>query len=152
MTFLRTHASQMTRATLELKPSGTGCELTLTHEGVLPEWFDRAREGWGKILGTLEGNLTNDAAYGVVVEPGTVRFERLVPGPVERVWSYLIDDDKRSQWFAFGSMEPRVGGRLELRFDHMKLTQRQVPPPERFKDIGVPVGMERITRIEPPTL
>jgi uncharacterized protein YndB with AHSA1/START domain len=25
--------------------------------------------------------------YGVIVGPGTVRFERLLPGPIERVWS-----------------------------------------------------------------
>ena len=26
-----------------------------------------------------------------LVEPGTVRLERLLPGPVERVWAYLTD-------------------------------------------------------------
>ena len=31
---------QMTRVTIDLKPLPTGCELTLTHEGVLPEWRD----------------------------------------------------------------------------------------------------------------
>jgi uncharacterized protein YndB with AHSA1/START domain len=145
-------SNEMTKVAIELKPSGTGCDLTLTHEGVLPDWLDKVREGWGKIVATLESNLAKDAAYGIVVEPGTVRFERLVPGPIERVWSYLIDDDKRSQWFAFGSLEPRVGGRLELRFDHTNLTKRKAPAPERFKDIGVPVGVERVLRFEPPTL
>ena len=28
-------------------------------------------------------------SYGVVTEPGTVRIERLLPGPAERIWSYL---------------------------------------------------------------
>jgi Activator of Hsp90 ATPase homolog 1-like protein len=103
----------------------TGCELTLTQEGVLPEWFDRTREGWGKIVGGLSANLAKEAAYGVGVEPGTIRFERLVPGPIERVWAYLIESDKRSKWLAFGEMEHRVGGMFELRFEHAKLSSRQ---------------------------
>jgi uncharacterized protein YndB with AHSA1/START domain len=51
------YSSQMTRVTMELTPAGSGCELTLTHEGVLPEWFDRTREGWGKILDGMAAHL-----------------------------------------------------------------------------------------------
>jgi uncharacterized protein YndB with AHSA1/START domain len=43
----------VTRVILDFKPLPTGCELTLTHEGVLPEWHDSAQEGWGKILDSL---------------------------------------------------------------------------------------------------
>jgi uncharacterized protein YndB with AHSA1/START domain len=143
------YSKLFTRVSIDLKRLRAGCELTLTHEGVLAEWLDRGREGWGKIVDGLSGNLAKDAAYGVVLEPGTVRFERFVPGPVERVWAYLIEPDKRSQWLAFGEMEPWVGGAFELRFEHAKLSKHQAPPPERFKDIGTPVGRERITRFEP---
>jgi uncharacterized protein YndB with AHSA1/START domain len=143
-------SKQFTRVSIDLKPLTTGCELTLRHEGVLAEWVERTREGWGKITGTLAANLAKEAAYGVVVEPGTVRFERVVPGPIERVWSYLTEDDKRARWLAFGTMEHRVGGAFELRFEHAKLSKHQAPPPERFKDIGTPIGRERVTRFEPP--
>jgi uncharacterized protein YndB with AHSA1/START domain len=44
------YSAQVTRVSIDLKPLPTGCELTLTHEGVLPEWLERGREGWGKIL------------------------------------------------------------------------------------------------------
>jgi uncharacterized protein YndB with AHSA1/START domain len=44
------YTNQMTRVTIDLKPLPTGCELTLTHEGVLPEWLESGREGWGMIL------------------------------------------------------------------------------------------------------
>jgi uncharacterized protein YndB with AHSA1/START domain len=142
-------SKQFTRVSIDLHPLPAGCEMTLTHEGVLPEWVERTSEGWGKIVGALGANLAKEAAYGVVVEPGTVRFERLVPGPVERVWAYLIEPEKRAQWLAFGEMEPRVGGTFELRFEHAKLSKHQAPPPERFKDIGTPVGRERVTRFEP---
>ena len=35
--------------------------------------------------------------YGVVTEPGTVRFERLLPGSVDLVWAYLTDPEKRER-------------------------------------------------------
>src|SRR5580698_6413683 len=45
--------------------------------------------------------------YGVITESNTLRFERLLPGPIDRVWRYLIDSDKRGQWLAYGEIEPR---------------------------------------------
>jgi uncharacterized protein YndB with AHSA1/START domain len=50
-------SAEITRVTLDLKPLPNGCELTLTHEGVLPEWLERANEGWIKILEALAANL-----------------------------------------------------------------------------------------------
>lgn len=54
--------------------------------------------------------------YGVVPETGTVRFERVLPGPIERVWAYLTESEKRGTWLASGPMDLRVGGRVDLRF------------------------------------
>jgi uncharacterized protein YndB with AHSA1/START domain len=70
--------------------------------------------------------------FGVVTEPGTVRMERLLPAPVERVWSYLTDPQKRSTWLAGGPMDLRVGGNVELQFDHTRLSAE--PTPERFRE------------------
>jgi uncharacterized protein YndB with AHSA1/START domain len=53
-------SAQMTRVSIDLIPLPTGCELTLTHEGVLPEWLDRARDGWGMILDGLCAQLTKE--------------------------------------------------------------------------------------------
>jgi uncharacterized protein YndB with AHSA1/START domain len=53
--------AQMTRVSIDLKPLPTGCELTLTHEGVLPEWLDSGREGWGKIMDGLAAHLAKAA-------------------------------------------------------------------------------------------
>jgi hypothetical protein len=52
----------LARVTIDLKPLPTGCELTLTHEAVLPEWLDRTREGWGKIIDGLSAHLAKEAA------------------------------------------------------------------------------------------
>ena len=34
--------------------------------------------------------------YGVVTAPDTVKIERMLPGPIERVWAYLTDPAKRA--------------------------------------------------------
>jgi uncharacterized protein YndB with AHSA1/START domain len=56
-------SAQMTRVSIDLKPLPAGCELTLTHEGVLPEWLDRSREGWSKIVEGLAAQLAKEAAF-----------------------------------------------------------------------------------------
>ena len=52
----------VTRVSIDIKPQGAGCELTLTHEGVLPEWLDKTREGWGMILDGLAKALAKEPA------------------------------------------------------------------------------------------
>jgi uncharacterized protein YndB with AHSA1/START domain len=83
-----------------------------------------------------------------VVEPGTVKVERLLPGPVERVWAYLTDSRKRATWFAGGEFDLRVGGRARLEFDHASLSSEKVTP-DKFKNVGRPQFDGTITRLEP---
>src|SRR3546814_11043004 len=78
--------------------------------------------------------------YGTVLEAGTVRFERLLPGPIERIWAYLTESDKRGQWLATGPMDLRVGGDVELTFRHADLSPQTGPTPERYKDERQHVG------------
>ena len=90
--------------------------------------------------------------YGVVLESGAVRFERLLPGPVERVWSYLTESEKRGQWLASGAFDLRVGGRTEMLFKHSDLTDET--PPEVYRNVhenGVR-STGTITRYEPPRI
>ena len=91
--------------------------------------------------------------YGVATESGTVRFERVLPGPIERVWSYLTDSEKRGRWLASGPMELRVGGRVELKFHHTELSAKREPTPERYKQFeAAHTSIGRVTRCEPPRL
>jgi uncharacterized protein YndB with AHSA1/START domain len=86
--------------------------------------------------------------FGVVTEPGTVRIERLLPAPVEGVWTYLSDPQKRGTWLASGPMELRVGGNVELQFDHARLSAE--PTPERFREyMNGHTVRGRITACEP---
>jgi uncharacterized protein YndB with AHSA1/START domain len=46
-------AKQITRVTVDIVPVDGGCQLTLTHEDVLPEWASATESGWGNILNSL---------------------------------------------------------------------------------------------------
>jgi uncharacterized protein YndB with AHSA1/START domain len=50
-------SSQFTRVIIDIIPSGTGSELTLTHEGVLPDYAEQTKKGWVMILGGLAATL-----------------------------------------------------------------------------------------------
>lgn len=50
-------SSQSTRVAIDIVPAGTGCVLTLTHEGVLPDYAGRTEQGWSGILDGLAGVL-----------------------------------------------------------------------------------------------
>lgn len=47
------YSDEMTVVTIAITPDGNGCNVSLLHEGVLPEWAARTEGGWGKILETL---------------------------------------------------------------------------------------------------
>lgn len=87
---------------------------------------------------------------GTTTEQGTVRLERLLPGPIERVWAYLTESDKRATWFAAGTFDLRVGGKADLHFDHANLSAEKRPPDE-YKDMKCDFP-GKITRVEPPRL
>lgn len=50
-------SAERTRVTVEIVPLGDGCELTLTHEGVLPDYASRTENGWSMILDGLAAAL-----------------------------------------------------------------------------------------------
>ena len=39
---------------LDFAPAGSGCEVTLTHDGVLEEWAEQTNGGWTMILAGLQ--------------------------------------------------------------------------------------------------
>jgi uncharacterized protein YndB with AHSA1/START domain len=88
--------------------------------------------------------------YATVTEPATVRFERMLPGPIELVWEFLTDSEKRGHWLAPGAMEPRVGSKFALTYENVNLSPEKVPPPEKYKDRGYVISHHTITRFEPP--
>lgn len=79
--------------------------------------------------------------FGEIIDSHTIRFERLLRGPIERVWDYLTKPEYLATWLAGGQMELRVGGQVELRFDVQEA-------PERAKAGAVIRGV--VSRCEPP--
>ena len=47
------YSPEMTRVCIDIIPRDPGCELTLTHEGVLPDYTARTEAGWTGILAHL---------------------------------------------------------------------------------------------------
>ncbi|MCB0792441.1 MAG: SRPBCC family protein [Flavobacteriales bacterium] len=86
--------------------------------------------------------------YGTLIAPNTIRFERLLPGPIERVWAYLTESEKRAKWLASGAMDLRVGGAVDLHWKHSELDAVQDEAPERYAN-GHHM-QATITRCEPP--
>lgn len=88
---------------------------------------------------------------GTVTGPREVTFVRDMPGPIERVWEFLVDGDKRKLWLAAGELEPRLGGRVTLIFHNATLTAPGESVPERFqKYTGVMESHGRVTAWDPP--
>jgi uncharacterized protein YndB with AHSA1/START domain len=94
--------------------------------------------------------LKNDQP-GEFTSPNEVRLVRLLPGPIERIWEFLTDPEKRARWFAGGTMEPRTGGKMQLVFRHSNLAPDEVPPTEYAEVHNKGRTMDgRILRWEPP--
>ena len=72
--------------------------------------------------------------YGELIAEDAVRFERMLPGPIELVWSFLVESDKRARWLCAGETESRVGGNVEMHFHNASLSSEpDDTPPEKYK-------------------
>lgn len=89
---------------------------------------------------------------GACTGPGEVRIERRLPGPVERIWAYLTESEKRGIWLARGEIELRVGGRVEHRFRHADLSHEKQPPEKYGSYEKGHTMFGTVTRCEPPHL
>jgi uncharacterized protein YndB with AHSA1/START domain len=87
-------------------------------------------------------------AYGVLTEPATLTIQRVLPGPIERVWDYLVKSELRRQWLASGDMPMEVGAPFELVWRNDELTD---PPGQRPAWATDEHRLEsRITELDPP--
>jgi uncharacterized protein YndB with AHSA1/START domain len=91
--------------------------------------------------------LGNPDAYGVLTEPATLKMQRLLPGPIERVWAFLTESELRRKWLAAGEMEMKVGASFELVWRNDELTD---PPGQRPPGFGTERRMQsRIIELDP---
>jgi uncharacterized protein YndB with AHSA1/START domain len=86
--------------------------------------------------------------YGTLIEPATLKIQRLLPGPIERIWAYLVESDQRRKWLAAGTMELKVGAPFELVWRNDELTD---PPGKRPDGFAAEHRMPgHITALDPP--
>lgn len=95
----------------------------------------------------MTDTMTLDA-YGALIEPATLKYERLLPGPIERIWAFLTESELRRQWLASGEMEMREGSAFTLCWRNDELTDPPGRRPDGFD--GVHSMESRITELDPP--
>jgi uncharacterized protein YndB with AHSA1/START domain len=144
----------------EVSPADRGCRVKLSHnftsECVLDEVVGFAG-GWHAFLDAIpiaaDGKFVEyadekalDAGYraryvskpdkersaAFLKVPG-VRLERVLPGPIERVWEHLTNTKLLHAWFGDNSsIEPRQGGAVRLMDGHIRGVVTQWQPPHRL--------------------
>lgn len=88
--------------------------------------------------------------YGVLTAPDTLRIERMLPGPIERVWQYLTQSELRAKWLAEGEVETCIGGRVEHTFRNSELSPEQdIPPPQYSGCAGDVPMLGKVTACKP---
>jgi uncharacterized protein YndB with AHSA1/START domain len=90
--------------------------------------------------------------YGEMLDASTVRFERLLPGPIDRVWSFLVEGEKRARWLCGGDIETRADGHVDMHFHNVSLSSDEdIPRPEKYKDRPEKMSFTgKVTRCEEP--
>ena len=89
--------------------------------------------------------------HGEITEGGALRFVRLLPGPIERVWSFFADSEKRALWLAGGEIGQAPGAKMTFEFDHSRITPHADDlPPEKYAGSGNTVMEGKIRVYEPP--
>jgi uncharacterized protein YndB with AHSA1/START domain len=70
---------------------------------------------------------------GQIRKESMIRFERVLPGPIERVWDYLTRSEHLATWFGGGAkryvIEPREGGAVSLEDGHIRGVVTRWQPP-----------------------
>ena len=74
--------------------------------------------------------------YGELIGPETLRFVRVISAPIDLVWEYLTDSEKRGKWLASGEMELKAGGKVNFFFFHQILSPQEDTVPEKYKNMS----------------
>lgn len=92
--------------------------------------------------------MSKKSDSGTIVDATTVRFERVLPGPVDRVWAHLTSPELLASWLApVAKIDLKVGGHVELHMGH----GGKIPDEVKSKlanDKVSPVVKGKVTRLE----
>ena len=93
-------------------------------------------------------------AYGELIEPTTLKIQRLLPGPIERVWAYLTQSELRRQWLASGDMQMKAGSDVRAHVAQRRAHRSARQAPGRLRrraQHGEPRHRSSIRRTSSPT-
>lgn len=91
--------------------------------------------------------------HGTLLNSAEVRFVRLLPGPIERVWAFITDPEKRQLWLAGGTTATQPGDTFQLNFENRRHETPGETVPEKYKEHACGIGSEAtLTRHEPMSL
>lgn len=88
-------------------------------------------------------------AYGALTDPTTLKIQRVLPGPIERVWDYLTRSDLRKQWFAAGDMTLEAGAPFTLTWRNEELNTPKGKRPDGHAEEHS--STNTIIVVEPPS-
>ena len=165
-----------------LDPTDGGCRLTLTHRLKTREDAPRTAAGWTMLTGQLQAWLdgetfqpeqswrqarddyaeqfvpeaTLDARLVQTEGEQTLRFERIVHRPIDKVWAALTTPAGFKAWLqATVEIEPRASGRIHITFhsggDHKMLGEVlafDAPYLFEFTWTEVVAGQDSVVRFE----
>jgi len=87
--------------------------------------------------------------YGKQIGPAKLAFDRRFDAPIEKVWQFLVDPEKRKLWFCGGSTGEKAGAQIVFEFDHRRLSESD--PPEKYATEEVVTHYGMILEYDPPT-
>lgn len=76
----------------------------------------------------------NADEYGTISEGSTLTIQRWLPGPAERIWTYLTDSEHRRKWLAAGDMDLAPGASVDLVWRNEMLSDPSDPRPAGFPE------------------
>jgi uncharacterized protein YndB with AHSA1/START domain len=85
------------------------------------------------------------------IAPDTIRVERSLDAPIDKVWRYLTEAELRGRWF-MGGTDAQAGGEFDLVVDHDRLSDDDAPYPESYAAFKGTVWSESVIRFDPPRL
>lgn len=83
-----------------------------------------------------------------MTEDGTLVLQRWLPGPATRLWSYLVDGEKRRLWLAAGEIGTAPGAAFELTWRNDDLSDASDPRPDGFPEVQH--LQSRVIAVDPP--
>jgi uncharacterized protein YndB with AHSA1/START domain len=134
----------------EIEEAEDGARLVVDHRGLERAAATGYGEGWQHHLERLRGAL----GLGEVRAEGEhagLRYERLYNATPTEVWAAFTDPDSIRRWlFAEAVVEPRAGGRFELRWGEDAARGQVVAwdPPHVFEATWDESNVESVLRVE----